>query len=429
MTIDELVRRTMREWAGEAHTPEDLAARVLAGRRRRRVRRAGAALAGAVAAAVAVAAVAVATPVLTGPERGSDRSAATADPTTRAGTTEVRARPGSSPPDGLIAAGRVAVYAYYVWRQKGDDPGNGVTRTWYLYDPAEDAYDKTPWATLDVAPGGRQAAVVEAYPASRVGLLTVETGEIRWVEVGQAVGAVRWSPDGTRLLATTYRRDPDGGYESPLEERRPARTGFALIDPAAGTSHRVALEPAADERNTRSDLDWSRDGTLVREHGSRFDTPYRFYDLDGKQVAAPPDESVAGSLEAGLSPSGELLAVHPRAAGPVETARPVETPPTAVPTSAEEQAVAAVRDLRTGEVTTYTPVSGYHIEQLLTWADDGHLVAWACEYAGGRKVCEGGEFRNRLVLLGADGREAIPLSGYREHSQRSGSWEPLFTPR
>ena len=67
----------------------------------------------------------------------------------------------------------MAVYTYAISRA-GQSLAGGNTRlrnVWYLYDPGRKAYAQTPWARIDVAAGGRYAAVLESYPARRVGVV------------------------------------------------------------------------------------------------------------------------------------------------------------------------------------------------------------------------------------------------------------------
>ncbi|SDQ67476.1 hypothetical protein [Thermostaphylospora chromogena] len=403
MRSEELIKETMRQWAEEAEVPGDLASRALKGGKRVRMLTA-AALAGAVA--VVMAGVSLVVPSLLHAERGI---AVNPEPTVNVNTTETRTDPESSPPRTLVAAGDVAVYAYYTWEEvKTSDDMVTVKRTWYLYDRDSDSYQETPWAMLDVAPGGGRAAVLEKVPADRVGVLDQAGGEIKWFQTPGA-GAAYWSPDGTRLLVTTYSADPDetGAWKNGSRTvPPPSRTGWAVVDVASGE---VKTQPVAyqDDRgpvNPRTDFRWNRDGSLIWEQ--RATEPHRqYYDLSGKPVAAPPHEDETYQ-EANLSPGGRLLAVS----------------------SSDDDAVTAVKDVRTGEVTPIKPVNGHWVEQLAAWADDTRLIAWACEYDE-KDTCVGGEFRNRLVLVTADGGELVPLTGFRENSQQPGSWTPIFTRR
>ncbi|WP_433540654.1 hypothetical protein ACQP10_00535 [Streptosporangium sandarakinum] len=417
MTIDELVRRTLHGWSEEARVPADLASRALGRRRRSRVRT-FAVVAGATAAVVAGAfavpdlvaggfpgsdgtapAVAVAT--------GSDPSAA---PGPSAGTRETLGDADSAPPETLVAAGDTAVYAYYTWRNE-KVVGNREARrlTWHLYDGDSGTYEKTPWAWLDPAPGGESAAVLESIPARRVGVVTVRGGDVRWFDLEHPAGAVSWSPDGTRLLVTNYDDDPDQVEVMGKDAWTvipAARTGFTLIDPAAG---RQDFHPAAVESDgggaSRQDFFWNADGTLIWEWTSPGRSK-KFYGMDGVPRPVPPDEPVKREQAAGLSPGGRWLASN----------------------SPDRTAVTAVKDMKSGEVKPLRPVDGYWIEQLAAWADDGHVIAWACELKGA-DGCVKSEFRNRLLLVDVRGGAVVPLTGYRENSLRPGAWAPVFSRR
>lgn len=55
------------------------------------------------------------------------------------------------------------------------------------------------------------AAVLERdLPVRRIGLLDLVSGEVkRWIPVDRPVAGVEFSPDGTKLVATTYSQSPD----------------------------------------------------------------------------------------------------------------------------------------------------------------------------------------------------------------------------
>ncbi len=66
----------------------------------------------------------------------------------------------------------------------------------------------------------------------------------------------------------------------------------------------------------------------------------------------------------------------------------------------------------------------------MAWADDERLVVRAREREGAEFLRGGGEFRNRLLLVGLNGGEAVPLGGFRKRSRQEGeSWSPVFTDR
>jgi hypothetical protein len=428
-----ILKETMDEWSREAHVPADLADRAL---RRRGHRRLGTATIAALAAAAVVTSVALVVPrfgphdpvasparhevIRLAPAHRPPAKVTSGDDTEGGVLTDT----GNSSPKKMIAAGRVAVSAYWTgrWRKTGDG-GETLDRTWYLLDQVTRTYEKTPWAYLDVAPGLRYAAVLEkTLPARRIGVFDMETRRmLAWIPVDRPVGGVAWSPDGTKLVATTYDRDPEqraapstecppgSGDQVPVQgpgsEDRPSipnmigtsRTGFYVVDVAtadAGDFH--AVDPcSASSWNSRRDFGWSLDGSLLFERGDSRERPALFYDLDGRPHDPPSADSVVLSRwsQAGVSPDGRLLA---GAAG--------------LPTS--------VTELSTGRV-----VGHQQVLQLLAWADDDHLVALGCT---GR--C-GNEFNNGLVLVSVDGEQAVQLSYYRKNSQAEGTWQPVLTLR
>ncbi|MCT9931592.1 hypothetical protein N5079_15360 [Planotetraspora sp. A-T 1434] len=405
-----LLKEIMEEWSREVSVPGDLADRALRGRSRGRVAgMAGmAGLAGAVTAAVVLMMVLVtpkhtapAKPVTVGSRPEVIRLAPAHAPpakVTRGGTSEgnVRSDTESSPPRTAIAAGRVAVSAYWTgtWR----DSGSGrqvLDRTWYLLDPVTGVYGETEWGFLDVAPGLRYAAVLEkALPVRRIGIFDMETRHVlAWIGVGHPVGGVSWSPDGTKLVATAYDRHPDEETVPAQEMIDGTRTGLYVVDVAtatAGEFHPMDLG-LADNMNQRRDFGWSDDGSLLYE----WDVSPRhkvFYDLEGRPHAAPagyvPTES-----KAGFSPDGTLLAGRD-----------------GLPTKVTERA--------TGRV-----VGTQQVLQLLAWADDDHLIGLGC--AGS---CAN-EFDNGLVLVSVDGKDTVQLSVNRRNALDESSWQFLLTLR
>ncbi|GAA3443209.1 hypothetical protein [Planomonospora venezuelensis] len=406
MTIDELVRQTLRDWSGEARVPGGLADRAL-GRRRRAGFRAFAVAAGAIVSAAAVAVALIAykqNPQIV--QVDGDRSATVL--TGPGPARDVRADPESSPPEHLVAAYDLAVYAYSTWRHEMlSDDVRVLRRTWFLYDERSGGYERTRWAALDVAPGGRTAAVLEKLPARRVGVLGVGGGDVRWIDLDQPAGGVSWSPDGRRLLLTNYDGDPTvvGIIDSGGSERTPpnSRTGFTVVDVDSGRAAFREVAWAGMPRERGMDFRWSTDGTLVWERGHSAAEPKKFYDLVGKAQPVPERERHGSSQEAGLSPSGRWLA--------------------------DDYASLAITDTQGSRSTPLQRgVAGHLVERLVAWADDDHLIAWACEL-NGAAGCAGSEFRSRLVVIGRDGTSLVPLTGFQEHSQRPGAWEPLLSRR
>ncbi|MEU6557227.1 hypothetical protein ABZ915_44430 [Streptomyces sp. NPDC046915] len=404
MNVEELVRDSLREMAGETEPPSGtLADRVLVLRRRRRTRT----VATLAASTATVIAIAVGVPLLDG-SGGRDARPA------RVGDGRVVAHADQSPPRDLIGAGGAVVAGYSTQKRvKQPDKDEITTRTYWLLDPGSRTYKKdTRWSFVAVAPGARLAAVLEReLPVSRVGLLDLSTGKVeRWIQVPQGVGGLAFSPDGTKLVATTYAKNPDRAFWSkriPVNDEVepqtvPSRTGFTLIDVASGDAQWHKLPYWKDELglslNARADLEFSHDGKLLWEP-----IPMKsgsvYHSFDGTKVATPADEAhVDPWVDAGLSPDGKLVAGGFAGKG--------------------KEIASAVDDPATGKRITKVPG-----QQLLAWADGKRLIAWGI---GG----DHNEYHQRLVLVTVGSKKAEPLSGFRSPKDDTGGrWEPLFTTR
>jgi hypothetical protein len=385
MTLETLIRNACEDWSGEAQVPSGLAELALRRRSRRRSLKVGLA-AGSTALLIGAAAVLFAV------HSPAPRSSAPVGPARLSTDTSLHADLDNTFPQRLVAAGNTAIASYYTGRllPSAKKPET-FERTWYLYNPTSGRYEKTGWAFLDVAAGMHQAAVLEGpLPASRVGLLDLKSQRVtRWIPVEHPVGAVAWAPDGRNLLLTAYGENPD---------RVPApstRTGFYIVDATGKLSAFRVLPQNPDNLNYRQDLGWSRDGSLVWAP-TVTDPPRKFYDLTGRPRSAPAYENLLGE-DAGLSPDGTMTAAFGPAPGPAVT-------------------ITKVRD---GSKVAVLP-----IEQAWAWADNKHLFAIGCD----PQNCTGkGEFRNRLLLVGLDGK-ITPLTGYRR-SDQPGAWCPVFTHR
>ncbi|WP_055567358.1 hypothetical protein [Streptomyces atriruber] len=408
MNVADLVRESLREQADRgAPVPGDFADRVLAVRRRRRTR----AMVGTSLAVVTAAVVAVAVPAI-----GSDSEERGPRPAGELQSGDIVAHPGQTPPRELIAAGGTALAAYSTSKNVKQPDGDALfTRTYRLLDQKTGTYRTDPrWSWLDVAPGMRTAAVLErGLPAQRIGLLNLLTGKVeRWIPVDHGVGGVEFSPDGRKLVATTYAKDPDrldkdrpisdGKHEEP-GPADPSRTGFYVLDVASGNGSWSEVKTKSggfgmSDINTRQDFDFSRDGSLV--YSGRIREPsQQYYDFQGRKKSTPMRERhLHWAVEARLSPSGKLAAGD--FAGGAKT------------TATE------VLDPLTGKRVAKLPG-----QQLLAWADDRRLIAWDIEPGTS-------EYRQRLVLVTVGSKKTIPLSGYRSPKDGSGGrWTPLFARR
>ncbi|ATL26851.1 hypothetical protein [Streptomyces formicae] len=408
MNVEDLMRDALREQAErDAPVPGDLADRVLSVRRRRRVR----AIAGTSLAAVA-AVVAVAVPVI-----GADSEARGPRPASELRDGDVVAHPDQSPPRDLIAAGGTALAAFSTnSRVKQPDGDALITRTYQLLDQKTGRYRKAErWSFLDVAPGMRTAAVLErGLPTQRIGLLDLLTGKVeRWIPVEHGVGGVEFSPDGRKLVATTYENDPDlldmdqpihNGKEEEPGPAEPSRTGFYVVDVASGEAHwnKVAMTSPGDrgiaDINTRQDFGFSQDGSLVYTGLTRAPNQ-QYYDFDGRKRSAPAREKhLLWYVEARLSPSGKLAAGDFAGSG--------------------RKTASEVIDPLTGKRVAKVPG-----QQLLAWVDDKRLIAW--DIAPGTS-----EYRNRLVLVTIGSEKTVPLSGFLSpKADADGRWTPVFAAR
>ncbi|WP_052422395.1 hypothetical protein [Nonomuraea candida] len=399
-----LLRETMDDWADEARVPPGLADRAL---RRRAWKPFGA----AVLVAAMIAAVAVFVTGQRGPEPVvRPASGIMLPPRPSPAPTDVRTDTENAPPTRFIAAGRMAVSAYYVTRrEKRPDGREQVRRVWSLYDPRTDGYERTPYAWVDVAPGLQVAAVLEGdLLGRRLGVLDLNTRQmLAWYDLEHPVGSVAWSPDGTRIVATAYSDFPDllEGTGDQITQRRDGspRTGYYLIDVPAGTTDYHELAPLPTmftgemdsdelEGNARQDLDWSLDGKLLwSPTNTRPDRVW--YTLDGQRAQAPEGQTYVGySRISAVSPDGR------RVLGP-----------DGLPTR--------ITDAATGEVA-----GRQRVLQLHAWADDDNVIALGC--AG---TCQN-EFRNGLVLVSVDGSRMTQLAANSD-SDKEGAWRWVLTPR
>ncbi|MFA1546623.1 hypothetical protein [Actinomadura chokoriensis] len=411
MKPDTIVESTMDEWAEEARVPAGLADRALRGRTRQRSFRI--ALIGGTSSLLAGAAAV--TLVTGGGSVRPDPAEVAFEPASLSSETTTRTDLSSAFPRRLVAAGHMAVAAYYILNTPLDAERGTLHRTWHLYNPSKGVYEETQWSYLSVAPGMQRAAVLQgALPTSRVGVLDMRTQKVtRWIKVDKPVGGLAWSPDGRRLLLTSYSANPDvlgrAAGKSP-------RTGYYVVSNAAepGTFH--PLPGIADNPNNRQDLDWSRDGKLIWAPTATVPSKI-FYDLNDRRQPAPASD-VGDGVPAGAAP-GRAGGTSARTA-PSDEKAGLSPNGTLLPTFGPRPGPAVtVTDVNSGRKVAVLP-----IQQALAWADDSQLFAIGCDV----KKCTGkGEFRNRLLLVTLKGK-ITPLTGYRR-SDQLGTWIPIFTHR
>nr|WP_237551557.1 WD40 repeat domain-containing protein [Streptomyces sp. SID8367] len=383
----------MREQAaGTGPASPDLADQVLVARRRRRGRT-------AVTAVLAVTVV-VAAAVLV-PRALEDQDRATGV----LGTEDVIAHPDQSPPRDAIAAGRSALAAFQTYKKVKLDGGDSeLTRTYGVLDPTTKTYRKTTrWSWLTVAPGLRTAAVLERkLPSDRVGILDLATDKVtRWIPVDHKVASVGFSPDGDKLVATTYEKDPDhwtmehttsdSGAAKPGPPTS-TRTGFYVLDADKGGGKWHAAPADESNFNARQDFVFSQAGNLVFSDSMGNGS---YYDLEGRAAAVPDNaRHFRPNIQQGISPNGKLVI---RDGGKV---------------------LDASSGAGVDELDVQTP---------LAWADDDRVITWGCA----PKKCDGkGEFRNQLLLVTLHSHKTVPLSDFRKASaDYPGRWYPQFTTR
>ncbi|WP_405874126.1 WD40 repeat domain-containing protein [Streptomyces sp. NBC_00005] len=403
MNVDELVRDALREQAGDQlPLPAGFADRVLAVRRRRRTRR----IAAVAAATAAVVAVAVAVPML-------DSGKKDVRPSGVVDRKEVNAHPDQSPPRDLISAGGTTLAAYYVQQTDKETKDTAVSRrTYYLLNPKTGKYEKTTkWSWVAVAPGSATAAVLERdLPASRIGLLDLASGEVkRWIKLDHGVGGLAFSRDGRKLVATTYRDNPDAlsktqGSKDWSPDMESSRSGFYVLDVVSGKGPWTEVKIKSDPNdptggsflNSRQDFALTDDHRHVWAGNPMGSIGKQFWDFTGKEVSAPAgDKYLEWFVDAGKSPNGKLVAGDFAGEG--------------------WKTASWLVDALTGEKTK---VRG---QQLLAWVGNDKLIAWDID----KNVKN--EFHNRLVLVTIGSNKEVPLSGFRQGNDAdAGRWEPVF---
>jgi hypothetical protein len=405
VNVEEVVRDVLREQAeGQPPAGPGFAERVLAARRRRRARRV---VSVAVATAAVVVGVSVAVPIVDSGE-GDVRPAGVVE------RRDVHAHPDQSPPRDMVAAGDVALAAYYTSEVVERSESVGVAeRTYHLLDPRSGRYEEDDrWSFVAVAPGLKTAAVLEReLPARRIGLLDLATGEVEtWIPVEHGVGGLAFSPDGKRLVATAYAEHPD--LREPIETEHgkdwtvrfgePNRLGFHLVELSSGKSTWSAVEPR-DDINFREDFAFGADGTTVWSRVVRGDSVRQYHDLTGKEIPAPAAERhLVWDALAGLSPDGTL------AAGGLGR-------------EAGEKAYTDLLDPRSGKRVAEVRGSG-----AMAWADERRLITWERLPGSGTDT-----YRPRMVLVTVGSEKVVPLTGVREPNQTLSrtEWEPVFAER
>ncbi|MFI6484189.1 hypothetical protein ACIBH1_40140 [Nonomuraea sp. NPDC050663] len=400
--MTDLLRETLGEWAGDARVPHDLAERALKKRRRPML--------WIVPAVAVAAAAAVALVVVPGGESAAPDPAATVSvevtlPPRPEPENDIKADVDNNPPATLIAAGQYAVSAFYTLKG-GPNNGDPLDRTWSLYDPRTGGYERTDWAWVDVAPGLHLAAVLEGQDlGTRIGIMDMKTRQIlRWIDLQNPTGSVVWSPDGTKVLATTYSDYPDmvqgEGRQHP-DVHKPARTGYYIVDVATGQADHHALPSMPDNQigdpegkpfnpNRRQDLGWSVDGALLWQPTAT--QPAKVYLTFDGQPADAPDKAQADSYrdEPIWSPDGTKRLYGDGLPTPVLDREGKE-------------------------------LGRQKLLQQWAWADNENIIGLGC-YG----ECEN-EFHSSIVVTSVDGTKVTQLSTYQKGDD--GRWWPVLTRR
>jgi WD40 repeat protein len=411
--LDELIKDSCRQWTQHVVAPPDLADRVLADRvpadrvrqaRARRVTRLAVPL--AAVATVLVVGLVLALVTRLGHGTASAPPAAHTSAPAVSHDTSTHADPNHFQPTRLVAAGQEALGAFGTLASGRPGEANSETQfTWHVYDAATGRYVTVPWASVKVAPGLKEAAVMERSGTRRIGLLDLSTMKVtRWLPAPAPVSAVNWSPDGRQLVLTTT------GTTSVAGQTYNARTGFTIVDVATGRGTSRSLPVSAPNENGTLDtfflddlgtqsVSWDSTGRLLWVPAPDMSGKRVFYDLKGHQVT-PPGHEAAEAIESPISPDGRLIAT------------------TGAKGYGEGPAV-SITDLASGQRRKVLI-----IEHADVWADDTHVIGVACD----PKDCSGkGEFHNRYVLADLNGK-SVPLTGVGD-SQSHQAWTPQFVSR
>ena len=322
MNVDELVRDSLREQAAEQPpAAPGFADRVLAVRRRRRTRT----LASVAAATAAVVAVAVAVPLL---DSGKDD----VRPASEMNQSDIIAHPDQSPPRDLIAAGDVALAAYYTCEDRQAAEGRRRHRAHLLAPRPEDRQVREGHQVVRSSTSppacGPPPSWRRTCPPSGSGCSTCSPA--RSSAGSRSTGAsagVAFSPDGSKLVATTYSKNPDLRLQAGPRQRRRRQeerlhAGLVRVEPDRLLRRRRGLRQGRLERGHRDEPDEM--GGRQRPPGLRLQ-PRRqaglrraerrsrttqYYDLDGRRgrQRRRTRSTCTWYVEARLSPDGKLAA-------------------------------------------------------------------------------------------------------------------------
>jgi dipeptidyl aminopeptidase/acylaminoacyl peptidase len=140
---------------------------------------------------------------------------------------------------------------------------SGGSGTGFLLDRGRGRYFVTDrYDGIFPAPAGSLVAVRDDDRPREIGLFDLSTGKTRWYEVGRALSAPRWSPDGQRLLFTSHQLDHFGFIVLNLDGTRQVHPvgllGWPCADSCEFTWARDGREVALTLSKRRSES-WPRD--------------------------------------------------------------------------------------------------------------------------------------------------------------------------
>jgi hypothetical protein len=302
-----------------------------------------------------------------------------------------------------VLAGDVAVSAIVTYVRVPAEPDGWQTlqRRYAVANPTTGRYEPRNWTYAAVAPGLATAAMLEgALPSSQVGFVDLATGTVtRWVQLDHPVASLAWSPDGSTVLATAYDGDPDlqkpeGNDSFRMGDAK--RTGFVLVDVAAGTAEFHSMPPDL-LGGGRADFGWTLDGQGVRSPSGP--PSEKFFDLQGRPVTGADDKAYNSNLS-------------------LDAAQfPLSSPDGQYTITRDSGLETAITDNKTGTVFRQEAL------QVLAWVDDERVIV----LAGCSKPCdETSEFRNALALMRYDGTYLAPLTAPRKGVD---DWAFQLTPR
>lgn len=343
-TLEQLLRETFADVAGEAPVPAgDRADRALGSVRRRRT-------AVALAAAAAVAAV-VAGATLLPVGSGGPITPARPTPTGEAGP----------PAESLAPFPRAT--GFTVAEAAGSGPFQVTALGSAVRPPGVLEWWRVPYGAVAVSRTGRLAVLdtrSPTVPATRIGLIDdITRPVVRWVGLPSPVRDPVWSPDGRRVLMTM------------MDEN--ARVGFVILDATTWTQSWTGFRADEGLGGGAAAVYWDPSGTSV---------------VGAVSVGV---DDTTGAPAWGMQwwrPDGTVLRTVPTEGVPVTSGKQLLSPSGRRVAAQVDRDGTAVLDARTGKVTREL---GTAPRAVYGWRDDDHLVV---------------QTATRIELWGLDGSRA-----------------------